>query len=67
MMKTKKRILRRGYRLYSRNALRPEFAHDRNKVEDNQKLQAELNQARELIQQLKEIPHLAGHLGIDLA
>jgi len=48
------------------NALRPEFAHDRNKVEDNQKLQAELNQARELIQQLKEIPHLAGHLGIEI-
>ena len=47
------------------NALRPEFAHDRNKLENSQKLQAELKQARELIQQLKEIPHLSGHLGLE--
>ena len=49
------------------NTLRPEFAYERNQVLDNQKIQAELKQARDLINQLKEIPHLAGHLGIDLA
>ena len=49
------------------NTLRPEFAYERNQVLDNQKIQAELQQARDLINQLKEIPHLAGHLGIDLA
>ena len=48
------------------NALRPEFAHQRSNAQDNQKLQAELKQAKELIEQLKEIPHLAGHLGIEI-
>jgi len=29
-------------------------------------IKAELNQARDLIQQLKEIPYLAGHLDIEV-